>query len=99
MVRKVYGETVEPANVLATAGVAGGVSAALFHFRKTRPDAVVALMEPFYTYHSLEVERAFCRPPVVIPVVGSDPSPNWPELKRRVEAGEVHGVIITNPLN
>lgn len=99
LMRKIYNETVEPSNVLATAGVAGGVTAALFHLRKTRPRANVAIMEPFYTYHSLEVERAFCRFPTVIPTVGEAPEPNWAELTRRVEAGEVHGVIVTNPLN
>merc|ERR1711920_488807 len=30
---------------------------------------------------------------------GQDAAPNWPELKRLVEANEVHGVIVTNPLN
>lgn len=98
MVQKVYGEQVEPANVLATAGVAGGVTAALFHLRRRNPKAKVALMEPFYTYHSLEVERAFCRPPDVIPS-GDECAPNWPELRRRAEAGELQGVIVTNPLN
>lgn len=99
LVRRFYDETVEPENVLAVAGVAGGVTAALFHLRKTKPEANVAIMEPFYTYHSLEVERAFCRPPTVIPTAGTDPLPNWAELRTRVEAGEVHGVIVTNPLN
>jgi len=56
-------------------------------------------MEPFYTYHSLEVERAFCRPPHVIKTVDEMPYPNWAELKRLAEADEVHGVIVTNPLN
>jgi len=99
LVRRVYKEDVEAGNVLATAGVAGAVTAALFHLRKTKPTANVAIMEPFYTYHSLEVERAFCRPPVVIPDVGGSAMPDWAELKKRVEAGEVHGVIVTNPLN
>lgn len=98
-VKKVYNEDVEPGNVLATAGVAGGVVAALLHLRKSRPEANVALMEPFYTYHSLEVERAFLRMPTVIPSIGSDAAPNWPELKRLVEAQKVQGVIVTNPLN
>jgi aspartate/methionine/tyrosine aminotransferase len=98
-VGKVYGEKIAAENVLGVAGVAGGVSAALFHLRRSRPDANVALMEPFYTYHSAEVERAFCRMPTVIPTVGVAPEPNWDELKRRVEANEVHGVIVTNPLN
>lgn len=99
LVRSVYGEQVDAENVLAVAGVAGGVSAALFYFRRKKPDATVAIMEPFYTYHSMEVERAFCRAPAVIPVAGEDPLPNWAELTRRVEEGQVHGVIVTNPLN
>lgn len=99
MVKRVYGESVKPENVLAVAGVAGGVTAALFHLRKTRPEANFAIMEPFYTYHSLEVERAFRKSPVVIPTKGIDPLPNWDELKRKAEADEVHGVIVTNPLN
>eukprot|EP00933_Yihiella_yeosuensis_P020970 TRINITY_DN16706_c1_g2_i2.p1 TRINITY_DN16706_c1_g2~~TRINITY_DN16706_c1_g2_i2.p1 ORF type:complete len:386 (+),score=62.57 TRINITY_DN16706_c1_g2_i2:83-1240(+) len=99
MVKSVYNEDVKSENVLAVAGVAGGVTAALFHLRKSRPEANVAIMEPFYTYHSSEVERAFCRMPTVIPTVGDEPEPNWDELKRRVEANEVHGVIVTNPLN
>mmetsp|Transcript_91721 Transcript_91721/g.268459 ORF Transcript_91721/g.268459 Transcript_91721/m.268459 type:complete len:391 (+) Transcript_91721:116-1288(+) len=99
LVKKVYNEDVGPSNVLATAGVAGAVTAALFHLRKTKPDATVALMEPFYTYHSLEVERAFCRSPVVVPDVKGSAMPDWAELKKRVEAGQVHGVIVTNPNN
>jgi len=55
-------------------------------------------MEPFYTYHALEVERAFGRQPDVIPCL-EDAAPNWTELTRRVEANEIHGVIVTNPLN
>jgi len=99
-VGKVYGEEVGPENILATAGVAGAVTAALFHLRRANPDANVAIMEPFYTYHSLEVERAFGgRFPVVIPSLGESALPNWEELKKRVEANEVHGVIVTNPLN
>jgi len=100
LVSEVYGEkNVTKDNVLAVAGVAGGVSAALFHFRKTRPEATCAIMEPFYTYHSLEVERAFCRAPYVIKTEGEMPHPNWAELTRLVEADKVHGVIVTNPLN
>jgi len=99
MVDKVYGEKVSPDNVLAVAGVAGGVSAALYHLRKSNPEAQMAIMEPFYTYHSLEVERAFCKPPRVIPTKGEAPEANLDELKRLVEAGEVHGTILTNPLN
>mmetsp|Transcript_36698 Transcript_36698/g.103553 ORF Transcript_36698/g.103553 Transcript_36698/m.103553 type:complete len:339 (+) Transcript_36698:57-1073(+) len=99
LVGDVYGEKVGPDNVLAVAGVAGGVSAALFHLRKSRPEATVAIMEPFYTYHSLEVERAFCRPARVVPTKGEAPEANWEELRRLVEAGEVQGVILTNPLN
>jgi len=100
LVRKVYGEeNITPDNVLAVAGVAGGVSAALLHLRKQKPDCNFAVLEPSYTYHSHEVERAFGRFPVVIPALGQDAAPNWPELKRLVEANEVHGVIVTNPLN
>lgn len=99
LVAEVYGEKIAPDNVLATAGVAGGVTAALLYLRKIRPDATVALMEPFYTYHSLEVERAFLRGPVTIPVLSGTASPDWGELKRQVEANKVHGVIVTNPLN
>jgi len=99
MAKNIYDEDIGAENVLACAGVAGGVTAALFHLRKTRPDATVAIMEPFYTYHSSEVERAFCRGPMVIPTVGDMPEPNWEELKRKVQDGEVQGVIVTNPLN
>lgn len=83
---------------MAVAGVAGGITAALMYLRKIKPHANVAILEPFYTYHFLEVERAFTRNPVVIsPINGLEA--NLPELKRLVEAGEVHGVIVTNPLN
>jgi len=64
-----------------------------------KPDAVVALMEPYYTYHVLEVERVFSRKPVVIPSIGDKAEYNFDELHRRVTAGEVHGVIVTNPGN
>eukprot|EP00928_Gymnodinium_smaydae_P048944 TRINITY_DN32795_c0_g1_i1.p2 TRINITY_DN32795_c0_g1~~TRINITY_DN32795_c0_g1_i1.p2 ORF type:complete len:393 (+),score=123.32 TRINITY_DN32795_c0_g1_i1:2-1180(+) len=100
MVKQVYNEDVPKESVLAVAGVAGGVSAALLALRARKPNAKVALLEPFYTYHVSEVERAFggCLPPV-IPSVGDKAEPGFEELKRRVLAGEVHGVICTNPLN
>jgi aspartate/methionine/tyrosine aminotransferase len=99
MARTVYGEQVAPENVLATPGVAGGVTAALLALRRAKPEATVAIMEPFYTYHALEVERVFGKLPATIPVRGADPDHNWGELQRRVKAGEVQGVIVTNPLN
>lgn len=99
MVHKVYGEDVTPDCVLGVAGVAGGVSAALLALRARNPDATVALLEPYYTFHSAEVERAFGRMPVVIGSVGDSADPNFSELRRRVAAGEVHGVIATNPVN
>lgn len=132
MVHQVYGEkNVGPDNVLAVAGVAGGVTAALLHLRRSKEDAAakqraaaaekgekfeetevtMAIMEPFYTYHFHECERAFCRPPLVIPATGEHKvegegtagrmgaAPNWDELNRLVDANKVHGVIITNPMN
>lgn len=99
MMAEVYGEKVKTDNVLAVAGVAGGVSAALFAFRKRQPDAKVALLEPYYTYHTQEVERAFLRDPVILPSVGESAEPNFAELRRLVVAGEVQCVIATNPLN
>jgi len=99
MVKRAYNEVISPAEVLAVPGVAGGVSAALLHLRKLNPSAVVAVLEPYYTFHTSEVERAFHRPPITIPSSGSDAMPNLEELKRLVEAGEVQGVIVTNPHN
>jgi len=100
MVEHVYGEKVEPANVLAVPGVAGGVSAALLHLRKKKPDARMFLMEPFYTFHGSEVERAFLREPSIIPVKpGPAPVPDLETLKAKASAGEVDGVIICNPNN
>lgn len=99
MMENTYGEKVSTDNILAVAGVAGGVSAALLSFRMRKPDAGVALMEPYYTFHETEVERAFQRYPVVIPSTGDKADPNFAELKNQVMAGKVHCVIATNPQN
>merc|ERR1719188_1596753 len=99
LVQQIYKESVEPDNVLACAGVAGGCAAALMYLRKVNPHANVAIMEPFYTYHSLQVERVFLRGAVTIPAKGATAECDFDELKKQVEADQVHGVIVTNPHN
>lgn len=99
MLKTMYSLDLSPAQILCTAGVTGGIISALLVFRKRFPKGKVALIEPFYTYHLLQVQATMPEDPVF---VGSRPGtllPDLDELEAKVSAGEVQCVVITNPSN
>lgn len=66
MMREVFGETVAPEQILAVQGVTGGIVSSLMVLRARNPAAKVAVIEPFYTYHQMQVKNVFQTDPVFV---------------------------------
>lgn len=80
-------------NVMATAGVMGGITSALL--THCNPGDKVLLPEPFFVYHRslielLGLEPVFFRVPL-------DSEPNWNQLKELMAS--VQALILTSPAN
>jgi aspartate/methionine/tyrosine aminotransferase len=91
-----YGASVPRDGVMAIAGVSGGIVSTLLSLR-TGGKKQVALLEPFYTYHSRQSEAVFGTPPMTIPAK-SDLTPDWAGIEKALKGG-VDALILTNPNN
>jgi aspartate/methionine/tyrosine aminotransferase len=91
-----YGTEVPEGSLLATAGVTGGIVAALMVLRK-RGKSRMAVIEPYYTYHARQVEEVFQKLPEGIPS-HPDWSPDFDAIEKALKDG-VEGILMTNPNN
>eukprot|EP01089_Gocevia_fonbrunei_P021277 TRINITY_DN81_c0_g1_i1.p1 TRINITY_DN81_c0_g1~~TRINITY_DN81_c0_g1_i1.p1 ORF type:complete len:386 (-),score=67.54 TRINITY_DN81_c0_g1_i1:17-1174(-) len=96
LLEKHYNTKAPLTSILATAGVTGAIVATLMMLRK-RARTRIALIEPFYTYHSRQCEEVFGFPPDAIPT-NPDFSPNWTNIENRLKQG-LDGIILCNPGN
>ena len=93
------GKTVQDC-VLATQGVTAGIVSSILHLQnKLKRAPVVAVIEPFYTYHYVQIKAITGKPAVAVkgvidPITGKF---NWDNLKAVLP--EVDCVIMCNPHN
>ncbi|ELR25549.1 aminotransferase, class I/II superfamily protein [Acanthamoeba castellanii str. Neff] len=91
-----YATDVPEGSILATSGVTGAIVAALMVLRK-QGKSRMAVIEPYYTYHSRQVEEVFQKLPEGIPS-HLDWSPDFDAIEKALKGG-VEGIIIANPNN
>jgi aspartate/methionine/tyrosine aminotransferase len=96
LLKKHYNTDVPEGSILATSGVTGAIVAALMVLRK-RGKSRIAVIEPYYTYHSRQVEEVFQKLPEAIPS-HPDWSPDFVAIENALKGG-VEGIIIANPNN
>lgn len=101
-----YATTAPPDAVLATHGVSGGIVAGLAwagdRARAAGRRCRIALIEPFYTYHILQVERILGpdAEKAFIPLAGDAFDVDWAAVERTLAAdGGAAALIVCNPSN
>jgi aspartate/methionine/tyrosine aminotransferase len=96
-----YNTTVTEDNILGVQGVSGGIVATLA-WVKDRGGAKVGLVEPFYTYHTFQIQRIFGEDVPIHYVKSHDHSqnfaPNWDNIQKAI-AEKVNILIVCNPGN
>jgi aspartate/methionine/tyrosine aminotransferase len=97
LLQKHYGVEVPQGAILATSGVTGALIASLMLLRK-QGKSTVAVIEPYYTYHSRHVQVVFDKMPLGIPS-HDDFSPNWDEIEKAVKEQKVDAILLANPGN
>merc|ERR1712232_430704 len=99
MMKEVFGETVAPEQILAVQGVTGGIVSSLMVLRARNPAAKVAVIEPFYTYHQMQVKNVFQTDPVFVAPAADGLSMDIDKIEELARANEIQAAIIVNPSN
>eukprot|EP01006_Ploeotia_vitrea_P009592 TRINITY_DN22970_c0_g1_i1.p1 TRINITY_DN22970_c0_g1~~TRINITY_DN22970_c0_g1_i1.p1 ORF type:complete len:396 (-),score=45.31 TRINITY_DN22970_c0_g1_i1:155-1342(-) len=102
LLKEQYNTELSIDNVLATQGVSGGIVSSLSLLKATDRNTRVALLEPFYTYHLLQIQRTLGSSADIIYVKSK--GDNWDldfEGIEKLLAGEnkIDVMILTNPNN
>jgi len=96
-----YQTEVKIDNILGTQGVSGGIVAALA-WVKERGGNKIGLVEPFYTYHTFQVQRIFGADVVIHYIKSHDHTkifaPNWDNIQKAIDE-KVDTIIFCNPGN
>lgn len=96
-----YNTHVTEDNLLGCQGVSGGIVATLA-WVKNRGGSKVGLVEPFYTYHTFQIQSFFGSEDAIHYVSSHDHNqlfaPNWENIQKAIDA-KVDLLIVCNPGN